>query len=56
MFLWITGEKIIRRGVIKMSINLGAFIIFLLAFWKATDIIRWALSADWKAILNDWFD
>ena len=39
-----------------MSINLGAFIIFLLASCKVIDILRWALSADWKAILNDWFD
>jgi len=46
----------IRKGVLKMSINLGALIIFLLASWKAIDILWWALSADWKAILNDWFD
>jgi len=39
-----------------MSINLGALIIFLLASWKAIDILGWALSADWKAIINDWFD
>lgn len=56
MFLWVTGEKIIRKGVLKMSINLGALIIFLLAVLKVIDIIQWALSADWKAILNDWFD
>ena len=39
-----------------MSINLGALTIFLLAFFKAMDILRWVLSADWEAILNDWFD
>jgi hypothetical protein len=38
-----------------MSINLGFLLISLLASWKAIDILWWALSADWKAILNDWF-
>lgn len=39
-----------------MSINLGFLLISLLATWKFIDILWWALSADWKAILNDWFD
>jgi len=38
-----------------MSINLGFLLIILLASWKAIDILWWALSADWKNILNDWF-
>jgi len=55
IFLWITGKRTIRKGVLHMNINLGALIILLLAGWKAIDVLWWALSADWKAILNDWF-
>lgn len=39
-----------------MSINLGFLIVMLLAAFKLLDIIKWALSADWHKILNDWFD
>ena len=39
-----------------MSVNLGALLIFLLASWKAIDFIWWALSADWKKIMKDWFE
>jgi len=39
-----------------MSINVGALIIISLAVLKVIDIIQWALSADWKAVINDWFD
>lgn len=39
-----------------MSINLGCLLVSSLIVWKVVDIIRWALSADWKAILKDWFN
>jgi len=38
------------------SINLGFLIIVSLVLWKIVDIIRWALSADWKTIFREWFD
>jgi len=39
-----------------MSINLGFLVIVLLAAWKFIDLVWWALSADWKTIVHDWFN
>ena len=39
-----------------MSINVGSLIIISLAVLKVIDIVQWALSADWKAVLKYWFD
>ena len=39
-----------------MSINLGFLVISLLAAWKAIDLVWWALSADWRKIVHEWFD
>lgn len=43
------------QGDNKMSVGVGFLLIVSLVVWKVIDIVQWALSADWKAILKDFF-